>query len=1035
MTGTTSKTFCLRPLLVAILLTAGLFAAGLGRIRIDTDITRSLPGNDPVISDATEIFSNHPTHDQMAIDVSLQEVDADLLIQCGEWIEGRLEESGLFGDVGMKETGSLIPRLMFHIADDLPVMFTKKELDEKVGPLLEPAEIHRRMEQVYTTLLNMEGVGQAGFIEQDPLGLKDIVAAKLAQLIPSEGALFYRGHVISSDQRHLLVTATPKTSGTDTAFARQATALMGRLAEGANQRFGGPGREVILTPVGAYRAALDNELIARRDVTTALVLATTGIALLLLVAFPRPLVGLLSLLPALAGTAIAFFVYSLFHKSISIMVLGFGGAIVSITVDHSIAYLLFLDGPQQRTGRQASREAWAVGHLAVFTTVGAFGALSLSGFPILEELGQFTALGVLFSVAFVHVVFPLVFPAARQGPSKVMPLQHMVDRLAMGGKPGAWAALLFFAVMLLFAKPEFNVSLSSMNTVSKATAAAEELFSRVWGDMGGKVFVMTEAESLKGLQSHADRLLAQVEEDLASGAIASAFVPSMVFPGEERRHENLAAWIGFWNPDRVAGLKEALGKTGSEFDFAPHAFDPFYKLLTPSGGTAGAAAIPQEYFKLLGIAKESGGSKWLQFSSLTTGTNYDPEKLFGEYRVFGKVFNPTFFSKRLGGLLFATFEKMLVVVGAGVALLLFFVFLDLRLTLVSLVPVVFAFISALGTLKLIGHPLDLPALMLSIVVLGMGVDYSLFFVRSYQRYGNASELSSGPVRMTVFMAAASTIIGFGVLSSAQHTLLRSAGITSLLGIGYSLAGAFLILPPVLTRIFRSREEDAGGGPGSLQDRVRRRYRNLEPYPRLFARFKMLLDPMFPELDGLLGPCPSIRTVLDVGSGYGVPAAWLLERCPDARIYGVEPDGERVRVAAMAVGKRGVMTQGRAPDIPAPAEAADVALMLDMAHYLDDAGLNRTLGSLLNRLQRDGRLIIRVCIPPKGRPSWSWRIEGIKLALSKTPVHYRPVEEIRALIAQAGFRIEAAFPSGSNQELFWIVARPGRLREAGQDDKS
>jgi predicted exporter/SAM-dependent methyltransferase len=1025
----TSKTFCLRPLIVAILVTAGLFGVGLGRIRIDTDITQSLPGNDPVISDAMDIFSNHPTHDQMAIDVSLQDADLDLLIQCGEWIEGILFESGLFRDVGMKGTGSLIPELMLHIVENLPVMFTEKELEERVGPLVRPAEIHRRMEQVHTTLLDMEGVGQARFIEKDPLGLKDIVTARLAQLIPSQGASIYRGYVISSDQEHLLVTASPKTSGTDTAFARQATELMGRLSDEVNQRFGKSGQKVMLTPVGAYRAALDNELIARRDVTTALVLATTGIALLLLVAFPRPLVGLLSLLPALAGTAIAFFVYSLFNRSISIMVLGFGGAIVSITVDHSIAYLLFLDGPQQRTGKQASREAWAVGHLAVLTTVGAFGALSLSGFPILEELGQFTALGVIFSVAFVHVVFPPTFPAARQGPSRVMPLQNMVDMLAMGGKWGAWAALLFFVVMLFFAKPEFNVSLSSMNTVSKATAAAEELFSRVWGDMGGKVFVMTEAESLKGLQSQGDRLLERVEENISSGALSSAFVPSMVFPGEERRQRNLSAWVGFWNRDRVVGLKEALGKAASEFGFAPHAFDPFYNSLTSYASTAGEMDIPEGYFKLLGVAKKPGGSKWLQFSSLTAGQQHDAEGLSENYRAFGKVFHAAFFSKRLGSLLFATFEKMLVVVGSAVAFLLFFVFLDLRLTLISLVPVLFAFISALGTLKLMGHPLDLPALMLSIVVLGIGVDYSLFFVRSYQRYGNGSDPSFGPVRMTVFMAAASTIIGFGVLCTAQHTLLRSAGVTSLLGISYSLAGAFLILPPVLARVFRTREEDIRSS-GSLRNRVLRRYRNLEPYPRLFARFKMLLDPMFSELDGLLGPCQSVKTVLDVGSGYGVPAAWFLERCPDARVYGIELDGERVRVAAMAAGSRGVITQGRAPDIPVISGAADLALMLDMAHYLDDAGLNRTMGGLLGRLHRDGKLIIRVCVPPKGRPSWSWQIESIKLVLSKTPVYYRSVEKIRSLIAQAGFRIEAAFPSKFNQELYWVVARPDNPQEAG-----
>jgi predicted exporter len=804
----TSSTYNLRPLIVALLVTAIVLFIGLSRIQIDTDIASSLPQNDPVISDAMEIFSNHPIHDQLAIDVGLQHDDLDVLVECGEWVEEKLRNSNLFRDVGMKEVGNLIPDLIFHILENLPVMFTDRELEEKVEPLLESEEIHGKVEQIYLKLLNMEGVGQAEFIARDPLGLKDIVLGRLAHVIPSQGARIYRGHIISSDQRHLLVTANAKTSSTDTTFARKATELISNLSDELNLRFGKSEHKVTLTPVGTYRAALDNELIIRGDVKIAILLATTGIALLLIFAFPRPLVGLLCLLPAIAGTIVAFFVYSLLHESISIVVLGFGGAVVSITVDHSIVYLLFLDRPHETRGREASKEAWAVGQLAVITTIGAFAALCLSGFPILEQLGQFTALAVLFSFVFVHCVFPLVFPVMPQGSPRALPLQNMVNRFAMAGKKGAWVAVVFAVAMLFFAKPEFSVSLSSMNTVSKDTTTAERQFSEVWGSMANKVFLMTEGESVMDLQNKGDRLLEMVDQDILSGSVSSAFVPSMVFPGKERREQNLAAWMEFWDRDRVAELKAALGKASLPLGFAADAFEPFYKTLYLTSDQIGEMDIPEKYFSLLGISRKPERSTWLQFSSLTVDKCYDAEGLFGKYRSLCKVFDPAFFSERLGSLLFTTFEKMLVVVGSSVVVFLFLFFLDWRLTLISLAPVLFAFISTLGTLKLIGHPLDIPGLMLSVVVLGMGIDYSLFFVRSYQRYGDASHPSFGLVRMAVFMASASTIIGFGVLCSAQHMLLRSAGLTSLLGIGYCLIGTFLILPPVLEKLFRGRKSES-----------------------------------------------------------------------------------------------------------------------------------------------------------------------------------------------------------------------------------
>ena len=164
----------------------------------------------------------------------------------------------------------------------------------------------------------------------------------------------------------------------------------------------------------------------------------------------------------------AFFVFSLIHDSISLMVLGFGGAIISISVDHGIAYLMFLDRPYKTYGKEASQEVRAVGLVAALTTIGAFAALNFSGFPILEQLGQFTALGISFSFIFVHTVFPVIFPEMPAARSRRMPLQNLVNKLAGAGKKGALAALIFAVVMLFFAKPDFNVSLSSMNTVSTA---------------------------------------------------------------------------------------------------------------------------------------------------------------------------------------------------------------------------------------------------------------------------------------------------------------------------------------------------------------------------------------------------------------------------------------------------------------------------------------------------------------------------------------------------------------------------------------
>jgi predicted exporter/SAM-dependent methyltransferase len=1006
-------------LILILLIVFILFGIGLYRIEIDSDIVASLPEGDPVISDAVYIFKNNPVQDQLLIDVSLQNDDLEILLECGDLVEKKLTDSGLFKNVGLKDVQNLIPELAFHILNNLPVMFSAHELNNKIAPLLDAKAIQKKLADIQLSLLNLAGIGQAEFISKDPLGLKDFVLVRLSHLAPSQNVRIYRGKLISADGRHLLVIANPIASSTDTTFARTAAELIDDLADELNSKYSAAGYGITLTPTGAYRAALDNELIIRRDVKNAILLATIGIAILLILAFPRPLMGLLSLLPAIAGSMIAFFVFSLLHKSISIMVLGFGGAIISITVDHGIAYLLFLDRPYKTHGREASAEVWAVGLLAALTTVGAFGVLSISGFPVFEQLGLFTALGIAFSFLFVHSVFPKVFTIMPPARSRSLPLEKVVGTLALTGKKGAYAALGFVIVMFFFAKPDFNVSLSSMNTVSQETTAAGNLFADVWGNIFSRIYLVTEGQSVKELQKKGDRLLAMMEPDMLSGVLASGFVPSMIFPGKDRRQQNFTDWKKFWNPGRVTRFKSAMAEASIKSGFTVDAFKPFYKLLDPDLNPPADMTIPEKFYSLMGITESLDGSGWVQFSGLTTGKSYQAERFFEKYQSAGKLFDPTFFSQELGRLLFATFTKMLVIVGISVTILLFLFFLDWKLTVISLLPVFFALISTLGTMNLIGHPLDIPGLMLAIIVMGMGIDYSLFFVRSYQRYSDASHPSYSLIRMAVFMSSASTLIGFGVLCTAEHSLLRSAGLTSLFGIGYSLIGAFVILPPVLNHVFQSRQKEISQA-ANLDDRILGRYRNMEAYPKIFARLKIRLDPMFSELPRFFGFSRQLRTIIDIGCGFGLPASWLIENFDELKIYGIDLDGNRVRIASRALGPRGVIVHGRAPDVPRIPHPADAAVMLDMLHYLKDDDLGLTLSRLGDRLCDDGRLIIRAVIVPNARQSLFWWLEVLKNKIRRIPVYYRTFDEISTILAHADFMIEHTEPSGPKGDLFWFV---------------
>ncbi len=1006
---------------IAAVLGAVLLYESSGGIRIETDVLASLPRHDPVLADAYRVVRHLPAQTRLSVDCAGRGGDRDVLVAGAAFIEAGLRASGLFRDVGTGRMETLFPDLVAHVAGHLPLLFDGPELEARIAPLLAPSELRRILAEDLKTLRGIEGIGQADLIARDPLGLRNLVLARMGQLLPSRDAQIYRGKILSRDGGHLLVLAELKGASTDAASSRAIPPLIDALAEQLNGRQTG-GARFTLTPAGAYRAALDNENAARRDMRTAIVLTTVWIALLLVITFPRPLIGLLALLPSTVGAVFALLVCSLFFPSLSILAVSFGGAVMAFTVDLGITYLLFLDRPWEVSGRQAAREVQSGEILAALTTIGGFLLLLMSKFSVLAEIGLFAALGVAFTYAFVHWVFPRIFPVM---PPALKPrgawLGRALDGIVLsGGKARLAAAALFFMVMLFFARPVFLVDINAMNSLSAETVAADRALKRVWGDLTSRIYVMTEGKTIGELQAKNDRLAGMFREDLRLGTVKAAFLLSDIFPGEELARRRAAEWRAFWTAARIKDLRRELMRAGRDLGFAPDAFAPFVALLT--GPPPAAPPVPEDLTGFLGIA--AGKSSVVQVTMVTPGPAYDANAFFSRYSAadLASLFDAGLFNRRLGEILVSLFAKIAVVTGLGIVLVIFLFFLEWRLSLIVLAPVAFALVGTLGTLKLLGRPVDIPGIMLWIVIMGMGIDYGIYYTCSYQRYLDERHPSMSLIRQAMFLAGATTLIGFGVLALAEHAVLRSIGLTSLLGIAYSLVGAFLIVPPLVKRALVPVElppETLEAGSARHTERTLLRYRTIETTPRLFARWKLRLDPMFPRLATFM---KNPRRILDIGCGYGVPSVWLLELFPAAPVACIDPDGERVRVAGRALGPRGEARTGRAPEIGGLPDGADTALILDVIHMLDDGELRETLATLHGKLLPGGRLVIRVTIPAGRGSAWMRRIEEHRLKRHRLSPRYRSREVLETMIRAAGFKIVTVEgPAVQRREEFWFVA--------------
>jgi uncharacterized protein len=1010
------------PIIIFILALIGfLFMYQTRTFKVDTDLIEYLPQNDSVLTDARYVIQHMPFQDKVVIDISHQKTDKDILIQGAQQIEAALKKSGLFRKVGIDEMQKMFPSLMMHIVKSLPVMFTAKDLENKIKPLLSPQNIKKVLNEDLAQLQNLEGVGQVNFLIYDPLDFKQHVIARFADLAPSKNASIYKGKLISADNRHLLIIAEIAGSGTDISTSEKINILLDNISAELNKNFSPKGYSFTVNPVGAFRAVLDNANSTKKDTERAVTISTIIIALLLLIGFPRPWVGLLALFPSIVGTALAFIVYSLIHNSISILAVGFGGAIISFTVDYGITYLLFLDRPYETYGMKATKEVWSLGLLAMLTTAVSFAFLFISGFPALAQIGEFAALGVVFTYICVHAFFPVVFPVMRPAKRKgFLPLKNLVNRIiSSANKYLFYCALAFGLIMLFFAKPDFHVDLNSMNSVSKETLASENLIKNIWGDILNRVYLMIEARDAVELQQKSDRLTAMLEKDMEIGTIGSAFLTSTIFPGEERMKDNFNAWKKFWNPKRINELKRNVRAVSQNIGFTPDAFQQFLNMLGKKDFAW--APMPVDFHSLFSISQNEK-NQWLQFIMLSTSKNYKAENFYSKYSSMDvKLFDAELFSTRLGKMLMSGFIKMALIVGIISILVSFLYLLDWQLALISIAPTVFALIATFGTLNILNQPLGIPTIMVTVAVIGMGTDYAIYLVRAFQRYMDENNASLRLVHMSVFLSFATTFAGFGLLAVSSHSLLKSAGLSLGLGIGYSFLGAISIVPPLLKRAYtqskRSKEKITAGSKEHFK-RVMVRYRHMEAYPRFFARFKILFDPMFPKLAEFV---KSPKKIIDIGCGYGAPSCWLMELHPQVRIFAFEPDAKRAYIASRAFGPKGAVETASAPLLPAPGSKSDTALLLDIIHYLNDTDLRETLKWINSHLVKNGRLIIRVTIPSRKKFPWERRIENLRVKLLKINAYFRTAEKLKKMVQTSGFKVKLIEPTKENREETWIIA--------------
>ena len=520
---------------------------------------------------------------------------------------------------------------------------------------------------------------------------------------------------------------------------------------------------------------------AKRDVSTLGVATLLGVILLIVAVFRslRPLLlCLISIgIGALAGTVITLLIFGELH----LMTLVMSMSIIGISADYTLYYLTerMVHGAETSPWQSLSKVRNAL-LLALLTTVAAYLIMMLAPFPGIRQMAVFAAVGLSAScltVIFWHPWLCRGLPV-RPVPAMVLMLRWLAAwRRNKKLSVGLPVALALFSLAGL-ATLRVDDDISQLQALPQDILAQEKAITALTGQSVDQKWFVVYGQSVQQTLERLEAFTAALEQAKKEGWLGG--YRTIPLNSLARQQQDLSL-LKNAAPAVTKALNNAgLATVNAELNAMPVTVDAWlaspasegWRLLwlTLANGESGVL-VPVEGVKdsaaLNTLSTQYTGVAWVDRKS-----SFD--ELFALYRHI------------LTGLLLVA----LAVIACGAV-----VRLGWRKGLVSLVPSVLSLGCGLAVLALSGHAVNLFSLLALVLVLGIGINYTLFFSNP-----RGTPLTSF---LAITLAMLTTLLTLGMLVFSATQAISSFGIVLVSGI----FTAFLLSPLAMPVKKRKKDDE------------------------------------------------------------------------------------------------------------------------------------------------------------------------------------------------------------------------------------
>ncbi|MBE0510032.1 MAG: MMPL family transporter [Gammaproteobacteria bacterium] len=542
---------------------------------------------------------------------------------------------------------------------------------------------------------------------------------------------------------------------------------------------------------GAAPLAVTSRDTIRSEAQWLSLLATLLVALILLWAWRSPRLWLLAALPLGSAVLGGLWVTQTLFGQVHGITLAFGITLLGVALDYPL-HLFSQLRPGSRPS-EALAVVWPRLRLGVLSTAAGYLAMIASGFPGLVQLGAFAASGLLVAALVTWLVLPAALPRIWQGRESqraalpVPPAWRMRVRIALLlGLAG-----LSLLVLLTSPRPIWQSELAALSPIPEPLRQQETALRQALGLAELGQMLAIRGDSAEVVLQRSEDLLPQLQAWQQAGLIQDVELATALLPSERRQRQRQQAL-----PDPLA-LQAALDEAQQGLPFRQGVFADFVEALRHSHELAPLqpamleTLLPDSLLaaRLAPLLFERDGQWWalLRLHGLQDGqaladwvaTNSDGDLHYLDLARDTSAMMLTFQRAALSWL------------GGGallIGLLLWWGLAGLRQALPVLLPVLSALLVTLALLHLMGQLLSVFHLVALLLVLGIGLDYSLFF----QHGGNRQQRRR--TGHALRLCAISSMAVFVILALSSLPVLQAIGLTVSVGILTSFLFAWLLTP-------------------------------------------------------------------------------------------------------------------------------------------------------------------------------------------------------------------------------------------------